>query len=465
MARMETSRFFTVAIPSLILAAAVFISPRPVSAQLTGSDRSSFVAAINEDEVYIRSGNSEGHYPIGKAKRGELVRVIDEKYEWAQIQTIGPVFERFHGLVKFPERFADRLKLSDDRKSALTMGRIEIIAPNPNVRPGESWKMIARLEANENLEILEIGRTKRGELLYKIVLPKTARVWIKRKYLRHADPAEITQWNRRLAGLDPEAKRPPVAVRNTPQPVGTKDETPERVLARDTTPVNPVTTPDPTPTEIPAVTTNQPAVIVTQPGPEPSEARSRVTSAQARRMKIAAEKRFAELETMYTRLQEEPIENAEITPLRQLYLDLVEDFGDDHKTVARYANARSEQLEIWAELQQRRLEMNKIKARLKLTSTEAVAIRQAMDAGQEYIAIGRLSASIIYDGIKLPRLLRLQDPGTGRTVAYLEPNEAVFELGEMLGHLIGIVGTSDYDGGLRLTLIEPDRIDLLTPKP
>lgn len=462
MARMETNRLFA-ALTTLILTAAVFMSPRPASAQLAGNADSSFVAAINEDEVFIRSGNSEGHYPIGKAKRGELVRVIDEKYEWAQIQTIGPVFERFHGLVKLPERLAHNLKISDDQKSALTMGRIEIIAPNPNVRPGESWKMIARLEANVTLEILEIGRTKRGELLYKIVLPKTARVWIKRKSLRLADKAEISQWDRQLAGLDPVSKTPPMATRSTPQPVGTTNEKPERVLARDTTPVKSVTTPDPTPSVTPAVTTNQPAAIVMQP--EPTDTPSRVTSAQARRMKIAAKQRFDELETMYTRLQDEPIENAEISPLRQLYIDLVDEFGDDHKTVSRYANARAEQLEIWGELQQRRLEMNKIRARLKLTSTEAEAIRQAMDASQEYIAIGRLSASIIYDGVKLPRLLRIQDPGTGRTVAYLEPNVADFKLGEMMGHLIGIVGTSNYDGGLRLTLIEPDRIDLLTPQP
>ena len=77
--------------------------------------------------------------------------------------------------------------------------------------------------------------------------------------------------------------------------------------------------------------------------------------------------------------------------------------------------------------------------------------------------MGTLSVSRVYDGSKLPKLYRLQEPGTGRTVAYLQPSDEA-DLIPMLGQLIGIVGEKSYDPGLRLTLVTPRRIDLLAPR-
>ena len=34
----------------------------------------------------------------------------------------------------------------------------------------------------------------------------------------------------------------------------------------------------------------------------------------------------------------------------------------------------------------------------------------------------------------------------------------------MLGELIGIVGNKSYDGGLQITIIAPQRIEVLTPQ-
>ena len=77
--------------------------------------------------------------------------------------------------------------------------------------------------------------------------------------------------------------------------------------------------------------------------------------------------------------------------------------------------------------------------------------------------MGRLNASTIYDGKRLPLLYRVQDDGTGQTVAYMRPGSS-FDLTGMLGQLIGIVGEKSYDGVLRLNLIAPRRIDVLGPR-
>ena len=460
-----TQRMIPAALTGLFTLGAVFFPAPDVAAQSNANQP--YIAVINQDEVYIRSGNSDGHYPMGKVKRGEFVRVIGEKYEWAQVQTIGPVFKKYYGLIKYPERFADRLRIAPDKKSARTLSRIDVIAPNPDpkVKPGDSWKMIARLNPNETIQILRTSTTYRGETLHEIVLPETAKVWIKTKFLRRATAEETARWNRMLAGVEePRTEAKETVASNPPQPIGAtpgEQAQPERVLAKDTVPVNPVVT-ERKPPASSSPSTNPPAEVIMQPGPEAASPAPR--SELPPRKKSKAEKRLEELEATYRLLQEEPIESAEIQPLRNLYLDLAAKHTDD-VVVLRYAKARVEQLEIWSDLQVRRAELKRIKTRLRLTSNEAKAIHRAMEDGREYIGIGRLSASIIYDGKLLPRLLRLQDPDTGRTVAYLQPKDDEFKLGGMLGQLIGIVGESAYDGGLQLTLITPERIDLLAPQP
>ena len=89
--------------------------------------------------------------------------------------------------------------------------------------------------------------------------------------------------------------------------------------------------------------------------------------------------------------------------------------------------------------------------------------RVAMDARQPYIAVGRLNASTIYDGVRLPLLFRIQDPTGGQSIGYLQPGQG-FDLTALLGQLVGVVGTKGYDEALRLNIIAPTRIDVLGKK-
>ena len=126
------------------------------------------------------------------------------------------------------------------------------------------------------------------------------------------------------------------------------------------------------------------------------------------------------------------------------------------------------QLKIWNELQERRGSITTLKGRVRNTATEAEGQIQDLDARVPYTAIGRLSVSTVYDGRNLPRLYRLQDAGTSRTIAYLKANDEQVDLIPLLGQLIGIVGERSFDDGLRLNMIAPRRIDKLaaeTPEP
>jgi len=77
-----------------------------------------------------------------------------------------------------------------------------------------------------------------------------------------------------------------------------------------------------------------------------------------------------------------------------------------------------------------------------------------------YDAVGHLVASSVYDGQTLPRMFRLVDATSRRTLAYVRPGGLV-EPRQTLGRLVGIVGESQYDATLKLSVISVERIDVL----
>ena len=85
----------------------------------------------------------------------------------------------------------------------------------------------------------------------------------------------------------------------------------------------------------------------------------------------------------------------------------------------------------------------------------------AIEARAAYDVVGRLNASQVYDGKRLPLLYRIQAPSGGRTIGYVHAMKDM-NLTAMLGHLVGIVGTKNYDAGYRLMIVTPKRIDILT---
>ena len=77
----------------------------------------------------------------------------------------------------------------------------------------------------------------------------------------------------------------------------------------------------------------------------------------------------------------------------------------------------------------------------------------------DYTVIGRLRRSRIYDGGRLPLLFRLEDPGSGRTIAYVKPVEGM-PLGEGVGRIVGIVGNERQDLNRRIKIVTPYRFEI-----
>jgi hypothetical protein len=77
-----------------------------------------------------------------------------------------------------------------------------------------------------------------------------------------------------------------------------------------------------------------------------------------------------------------------------------------------------------------------------------------------YDVTGQLQASSVYDGVKLPALLRVTEPASNRTIVYVRPSRK-FDAPKALGRLVGIVGKSHFDSSLNLRIIDVDRLDIL----
>lgn len=175
---------------------------------------------------------------------------------------------------------------------------------------------------------------------------------------------------------------------------------------------------------------------------------------------------FKQLESAFVALSKEPIEDAEIAPL-------IAEFGRLRSTLTNAEADKDQLLRIdqRLDLLDVRLSFQKNLRALNAVSEQANADAETMrlrlaelDKSRAYSLVGRLSASAIYDGQRLPFMYRLQsvEGGAGRTIAYIMPNKDL-DLNGKLGSIVGVEGESNVDAALNLRIVTPTRVDLLTP--
>ena len=171
---------------------------------------------------------------------------------------------------------------------------------------------------------------------------------------------------------------------------------------------------------------------------------------------------FADLEVAWLKIKGQPTADAEVGALYARYVVFAAECANDPSFQARAAS-RIAQLEVQQEVQNKIFELQATKARLTGECEQINGVAVAIEARSEYTAVGVLNASLVYDGVALPLLFRLQDPSTGQTVSYVVPGDG-FQLSTMLGTLIGVKGEKSYDDSLKLDTITPKTIDYLTPR-
>ena len=447
----STRRFNTIVSLTLGLAAALSVSG---SASAQSGDDSSYIAVVKGNDVYVRCGAAESYYPFAKLNDGDLVKVTGEKYDWVRVVAIGPAFKSSFGYIKYAKDDTSRFRLSPDGHSGTTLGKIDIIAPNLDAKssPKDSWKSIMRLDADQTLRVMKAEQTDK-DMILTVALPETSQGWINKAYQDRASAEQMTQWTAMLKNSDATAKATAKSTPSTAMPEKTKTARTNDSKGASASGTSPTT-----PTQASTVTPTGDVEMgdATSPSNAPSEAPKRISPPERKQPSLD------DLEAAYKILQREPAETAEVNPLRNLYLELAKRSAGDERVV-RYATGRADQLQIWADLQKKRAELNAIRNRTTASAKETAAVQEAMERGTQYTAVGLVAASTIYDGKRLPKLLRLQDASTGRTIAYLQPDEKN-DVIKLVSNLVGIVGEKTFDESLRLNIITPTRMDVLTPE-
>jgi hypothetical protein len=392
---------------------------------------------IDSDNAFVRSDASATvAYPVGRVPRGTLVLVTEDRFGWAKVRPTGEAFETLHAFVT-----SEHATVVDGETLRIDV-RTPLKAANFAARedPLRSWKEVGRLEPGESLEFVETIQSD-GRGFHKVRMPETAEAWINLSFLKPATAEEI-------AAMAAASSAPRIA------------ETSSQTQTGATTPPGSLELIGPSPAVV-AANRSLPT------GPSGGEGES-VDEAVGIEVLVAGEPDAAEsatlddLESAWASFQaKDASERApgDYSELRDRYLVLAS--STDSSAAARHrAKLRAEQIRLQTEIQGRLMELKRLQEQNLMDLQAIREIREVMESRGDFDAVGRLNASLVYDGRRLPLLYRLQEPGEGATLAYLLPTRD-FSLAELTGQLVGVSGDLRYDEALRLNVITPRRVDIL----
>jgi hypothetical protein len=395
------------------------------------------------------------------------------------VQAVGPTFETIYGFVE-----EDGSVLYDEASKSITVrGRAPLRAPNmdANFAPDKSWRQLLMLGDGEKLQVLNEVRGERSRF-FAVRLPPRAEGWVNLQFLNPATQADADRFEEalRTGGAFPS--------RVAAAPAEAQSQTPAQAPAQ--APVPPATQAQPTPP--PAV--EDPARAATERSPELAEVEAETTEideatgavvfeevatpptaaqeipldplgeAAARLQREAMEAKlrqvtYRDLEFIWSNVRNERIETAELDTLRERYLALAGDAATPLPT-RELARARAEQIAMRIEVQKTLRELDERKAARNQTRQSIADLELAMLKRRPFDAVGRLMASTVYDGDRLPLLYKIVDPTSGYTISYVMPTPTT-KPSEALGLVVGIKGRRQYDETLRINVIAPEAIEAL----
>jgi len=408
----------------IVAVACAVLLARAAPAQI--KDVEPYYAAVTRDATQMRCGDMDRFYAVAELKGGRILRVVGESKLWARVD-----YPR--GMTAFVR--ADEGELQG-RSVVLTKGS-KLRAANL-AGPTGSWKPLLpeRLPEGATLDLIERVEGRNGAVFYRVRAPLGAVGYVPIEAIRRATDEEV-----KAAGLD---ALPKPATQQNPDPV----EKPEAVAgapaeqAQDQTGESLIE---------PMVEPGEDAeVVIDQNPPQPAEEKPDVMSLE-------------DLDGAFKAVCEQPIAEAEIDELIGEFV-LARDALDPSpltEQLRERIDRRIAMLELRRDYQRSLQDLDETRASL---SDEADALEQRiaqLQQGRAYNFIGKLVASRVYDGRRLPLMYRLQSVGPSpRTLGYIVPGDDD-DLGNKLGRIVGIVGESSTDEDRGVLLIHPEALVLL----
>ncbi len=417
----KTYSFITASVLGMVVSIPAFADTETSGESPGGS----WVGVITTDNTPVRCGANESYYPISTATIGDLVLVEGKKQDWMQVDTSGEVFSECVGYVKYPSQDASVFVVAENNGSAL--GDIEVLAKN--IESDElyrSWRPVLRLHKGDVVTVVSTETTDPGTLhreayvVHTVKMPRGGSGWINASNIQRASKEQV----------DLFYGAPSVVVRETE-----KEATIESV----------------------GVVTTEIVETIDSGG----ETSGGSTAVAAQEEKILEPVTLVELEAKWEVITKEPDMGAELSPLRDMYTELMESNESD-LVVAQVAGARIKQLDVWERLRARQIRIEKLRSDLGEQSGEVSEFKAVMEMNGEYAVIGKLALSNTFDGRLRPLMYRIQEQHSGRTLGYLPANDD-FELPALVGQLVGVSGKSTWNPTWRVRVIDGTRFDLLSP--
>ena len=402
---------------------------------------------VTGEDVQIRCGADSSYYSFAVAQEGDLLAVNGEKYNYARVQAIGPVFEKAYGYVKYPTNEDGRFKVEADGSSGTTMGATPILAPNLNTNDlAHSWRQLCILPGGEKLNVLETWTIEQDGLhavphtVHRVSLPVIAEGWVNMADLRPATSTET------MVSDQVEIETTETVATGTTVVMGETESTTEAV---------PVVTEEKEDLPVFVLNEVQPSILMQWMDVDDQE-----TVVVKEEVEIVVEEQtfLMMIEEAYEGVILSDLDDEELTCLRDDFILASEE--EEDPTRSRYAMMRANQIDVYATLRSQNSVIDGLRNRVERSKSDAVDRDIAISNTGDYEIVGRLGTSGVFNGDERPLLYRVQDPRTNRTLAYVRP-ESNSAIKDMIGQHIGVMGILEYDPTLQVNIINMTRVDLM----
>jgi len=360
----------------------------------------SWVGVVTSETADIRCGANDSYYSIATAKKGDLVRVRGKQQSWIKIDTSGSVFENTVGYIKYPSVEAGVFEVFDG--SGCVSGDLDVLAKNIESDDlYRSWRPVLQLQSGDQVRVIESIDTEPGTLHRDAYVVHTIKL-----------PTNADGWI---------------------ESSNIERATPEQLL------------------------------LFGEVGMESYlnnglfEERVVVETKPIRLEPLT----LVELEAAWKKFANEPAIGAEVTPLRDMYVELLSENSGD-LVIEQIAAGRIKQLEVWGGLQNQRTRIESLRLSLEKESGDLNDYQSVVSLYGDYAVVGRLALSNTFNGRLRQFMYRIQDVDSGRTLGYLPVNKD-WDLTGLVGETIGVVGNNEWNANWRVRVVDAKRFDILPP--
>jgi hypothetical protein len=360
----------------------------------------SWVGVVTSETADIRCGANDSYYSIATAKKGDLVRVRGKQQSWIKIDTSGSVFENTVGYIKYPSVEAGVFEVFDG--SGCVSGDLDVLAKNIESDDlYRSWRPVLQLQSGDQVRVIESIDTEPGTLHRDAYVVHTIKL-----------PTNADGWI---------------------ESSNVERATPEQLL------------------------------LFGEVGMESYlnnglfEERVVVETKPIRLEPLT----LVELEAAWKKFANEPAIGAEVTPLRDMYVELLSENSGD-LVIEQIAAGRIKQLEVWGGLQNQRTRIESLRLSLEKESGDLNDYQSVVSLYGDYAVVGRLALSNTFNGRLRQFMYRIQDVDSGRTLGYLPVNKD-WDLTGLVGETIGVVGNNEWNANWRVRVVDAKRFDILPP--